>query len=343
MRNWLYTLFLPMFLGASIAPAQQERHTDAQQDALLGPVKSVNTIETRSPVKWQQPAGPTLVLPLSCRDCAYDPDGTRTSSGQIVNGEFLGNFTELRRDGNGHVSDRVVTEATTGKVLRHEVIGPFGKTEETDFDLTTGKVLWRQTFAYDQYGHMRDWLSLDSDGKQASHTASTKLKDGTLTEESVWGKNGELSYQDTYDPDRDTEHFTVWDESGGMTLTWTFAHGKVVSFWERPDLSHDTQQFGEDFSDFGDRVDVNNYRCHDNGQCDHFRIHYEYFDPTSKRNPTTAEWRDADGNLLFAAYCEYELDSFGNWTHRKVSVYPSEQGERTLYLDDSRTITYWQQ
>jgi hypothetical protein len=84
------------------------------------------------------------------------------------------------------------------------------------------------------------------------------------------------------------------------------------------------------------------YDCHENGKCDHSQVHYEYLDPVNKLNPTSAEWRDADGKLLYAGYCEYEVDSHGNWLRRKVYVYPSEQGDRALRKEDSRTITYWE-
>jgi len=342
LRKLLCVLPSLLFLVTFSASAQEERHTDARQDGLLGPVRSVHAIETRLPGKWQQPGGLGLMSPVRCRDCTYDPDGTKTSSGQIVNGEFHGNLTELRRDGNGNVTDRVVTEAITGKVIRHEVMGPYGKTAETDFDTTTGNVGWQQTFAYDQFGYMQDWLSLDGDGKQESHVVTSRLKDGTVTQQSVWGKNGQLSYQQTYDPEREITRFTVWAESGEMNLTYTYAHGKVISFWERPGLPHERPQFGEDFSDSGDKVNITNYHCHENGQCDLFHVHREYLDPAKKRNPTTIELRDSSDTLIGAAYIEYELDSFGNWLHRKVYVYPSEQGDRALREEDSRTITYWE-
>ncbi|HUD12361.1 MAG TPA: hypothetical protein VMQ56_01785 [Terracidiphilus sp.] len=335
------SLSLSLFLIASLAPAQQEGKTDAQSDDLLGPVKTVSTVVSMSQVKWQQPSGPSLVLPVECRDCAYDPDGTKTVSGQIVNGNFIGELIDIRRDGEGHVTERTFTSSSTGQVYCRQVIGPYGKTAETDYDSTTGKLQAQQTFAYDQYGNMHDWLTLDGNGKQAGHEVINRLKDGTLTEESAWGKNGELSWQQTYDPETDVGHFTTFDESGAMKLTWTFAHGKVISFWEQPGLSRDGPQFGESFSDFGDRVNVDNFSCHENGQCDHYRIHYEYLDPAKKRNPTIAEWRDAEGNLLYAAYCHYDLDPAGNWTHRKISVYSPELGDRTPYEQDSRTITYW--
>jgi hypothetical protein len=342
VRNWLPVLTLPLLVVAFSASAQEVLHTDAQQDGLLGPVKSVSTTTTGSPVKWQQPPGPSLVMPLFCRDCTYDPDGTRTTSGQIMDGKFYGDRTELRRDAEGHVTDRVVIGAMTDNMIRHEVMGPFGKTEETDFDPVTGKMQWQQTFSYDQYGHQRDWFTMDGDGQQQSHVVTTRDKDGTLTEQSVWDKNNRLNYQQTYDPEKDTDNFTVWDESGDMTLTRTFSHGKVISFWERPRLPDENGRFGENFTDSDDKGTVENYHCHENGQCDLSRVHYEYLDPVKKRNPTSAEWRDADGKLLYAGYCEYEVDSYGNWVRRKVYVYPSEQGDRALREEDSRTITYWQ-
>jgi hypothetical protein len=39
-----------------------------------------------------------------------------------------------------------------------------------------------------------------------------------------------------------------------------------------------------------------------------------------KRNPLSAEWRDADGNVLYGAYYNYQFDQSGNWTSRQVWV-----------------------
>jgi hypothetical protein len=342
MRKLFCILSMSLLVAASTALAQEEPQSDVQRDGLAGPVKTESTVTTRSNVKWSQPGGPTLVLPVWCMSCAYESDGTKTVSGQIADGKFVGELIDIRRDANGRVTERTFTSTSTGKVYRHQIVGPFGATEETDYDPTTGKLSATQTMSYDEYGHMHDWLSLDGDGKMASHNAITRLKDGTLTEETVWGKNGELTWQQTYDPDRDLEHFTTYDDSGAVKLTWTFAHGEIVSFWEQPGKAQDHEQFGEGFIETNGQGNVDNYRCHSDGQCDRSRVHFEYLDAAKKRNPTSAEWRDASGNLLFAAYCEYELDAAGNWTHRKVWVYPSEQGDRALYEDDDRTMTYWQ-
>jgi hypothetical protein len=61
-----------------------------------------------------------------------------------------------------------------------------------------------------------------------------------------------------------------------------------------------------------------------------------------KRNPISAEWRDSEGNLLFAAYYNYEMDSFRNWTYRQVWVWTPDLGDRALYETDFRGIAYWQ-
>jgi hypothetical protein len=348
MRTLPCVLFVSLLIAAPAASAQDERKTDAQQDGLIGPVKSVSTTVAMQRVKWAQPSGPGLVLPVWCRDCTYDPDGTKTTSGQYLganfgdlSNKFAGDLIELRRDGNGNVTERLVTSSLTGKLFRHEIDGPFGKIHETDYDTTTGILQAEQIISYDEFGHLHEWLSLDGSGKQASDVVTDRLKDGTLTAQFSWGKNGELSYQQIYDPETDLDRFITFDESGAVKLTRTYAHGKVLSFWEQPGLPHDHPQFGEGFTQSNGDGNVENYDCHSNGQCDLSRVHYEYLVPAKKRNPTSAEWRDADGKLLYAGYCEYVLDSAGNWTHRKVWVYPSEQGDRTLYEEDSRTIAYW--
>jgi hypothetical protein len=263
-------------------------------------------------------------------------------SGQISEGKYFGDLIALQRDAEGHVVDRVVTGSTTEQIERHEIVGPFGKTEE--YDYLEGKLNWHQIYAYDPYGHMSDALSFDSQGKQLSHAETRTTKDGEVTERSEWGKENELDWQQTADPETGLERFTTYDESGAVKLTWTFKDGKVLSFWERQEPDRKPQQqFGEGFVEDAGDGNRDNYQCSSDGHCDRSRVHYDYLDPAKKRNPTSVEWRDADGKLLYAAYYEYELDSAGNWTHRRISVSPTTQGDRALYEEDWRTITYWQQ
>jgi len=336
MRSLRYALLSPLVLSASLSLGQEKPRTDAQNDGFAGPVKSVSTAVTHANVKWSQPSGPTMVMPVWCQDCAYDPDGMKTRSGQMVEERFVGDEIELVRDPNGHVANRRRFNASTGELLDEEIWGPFGKTSETTY--LNGQVSSRQTFNYDQYGHMREWLSLDSAGKQQSRNLVITNKDGVVTERSGWGKDDHLDSRETYDPETDVQHFTTYDESGSVKLTWTYAHGRVESFWAQSDSA----QYGDGFTDFKDNGDALTYHCQKDSQCERSVVHYDYLSP-NKRNPISAEWRDANGNLTLAAYYEYELDSFQNWTHRLVYVWAPDLQERALYEEDARNITYWPQ
>jgi hypothetical protein len=335
MRSPQYFLSL-LFVLVPMTHAQAPTKTDAQIDDLTGPVKSVSTKSERSNVNWQPPGGPTLLIQIRCRDCEYDRDGSKTKDGQVVDGAFVGQLAQLVRGADGKVTERLVLNATTGQMDRHEVIGPFGKTKETSY--VNGKVLGRQTYEYDQNAYLIDWHTFDSLGNQEERVFWKRGPDGTLMENSVWDQSGQLSYQQTFDAETKVEHFTTFDQFGHVKLTWTVIAGKLFSYWQTPDSP---SQFGDSFSEDSGNGDVENYACHSNGGCDISRVHYDYLDST-KRNPSSAEWRDSDGNLRFAVYYDYGIDSFRNWTHRRVWVWSLDLGKRQLYETDSRDITYWQ-
>jgi hypothetical protein len=333
-------LSVSLLLVASAASAQEKHHTNAQLDGFLGPVKSVSTVETVAHVKWQQPSGPTLVWPVSCWDCTYVSDGSKTRSGQTVNGSFRGQFITLHRDVDGHIIDRVFTDAATGNISRREVMGRFGRTEETDYDESTGIVRSQQFISYDQYGHTRDIRIEDKNGNLESQIFNTRLEDGTLINQSVFGKTGKLERQVSDDPARNPDHFISYDDSGAVNEEWTFSRSGVFSFWEQPNPQQPLfESINEDESD----GIIGNFNCHKDGECEHSHVYLKYLGPSQQRNPSSIEWRNADGTLHCAAYYEYEFDHYGNWTHRNVAVYSTELGERVPYQDDVRTITYWQQ
>lgn len=327
--------FTLLLVAASLTLAQAQTKTDAQMDGFAGPVKAVSSFVSQTGVKWQQPGGPTLVAPLWCRDCEYDPDGNKTKSGQIVEGEFFGEVIRLVRDADGHVTNRYWYSSSTNELQRHEVMGPFGKIEEKVF--IGGKLRFRSTFTYDEYGHLSDWLSFDAAGKSEGHTSTVIAKDGTVTRRSTYDKNGELSYEQTFDPEAQIDHFTTFDEFGKVKLIWTVIHGKLVSFWETRDAA---TQFGENFIEPQGEGSFDNYACHSDLSCEVSRVHYDYLDG-DKHTPRSAEWRDAEGNLKLAAYFDYEADSYHNWTTRRVWVWNPDLGERTLSETDLRAITYW--
>ncbi len=115
MLSALFAVFVPL--------PQAQSATDTQLDGLAGPGKSVSSAITESGVKWQQPSGPALVVPIWCKDCEYDADGTKIRSGQMVEGRFYGEAIRLVRDGDGRVRDRYSYGSPTGDLQRHEVMG----------------------------------------------------------------------------------------------------------------------------------------------------------------------------------------------------------------------------
>jgi hypothetical protein len=338
MRLLRHILVLLLFLTAliSCAFAQEQKRTDAQVDDLAGPVKSVSVTSTHTGIRWEQPGGPTLVVPVWCGECEYDADGNKTKSGQIFDGRFLGETIRLVRDANGRVTDRYAENASTGEKFRHEVVGPFGNTEQTYY--RNGEPYSRQTFSYDQYGNVTEFITFDSSGKQEARVHAETDKDGTLREKWAMGKDGQINWLQTFDAKTKVERWTSFNEFGDVNVTWAVGDGKLISFWKSPGSP---PHYGDNFTEDAENDTWDNYDCHDERKCELFHIHREYLDP-KRRNPQSAEWRDSDGNLRYAAYYEYEIDAFRNWTHRKVWVWTPALGERTLLETDSRTISYWQ-
>jgi hypothetical protein len=331
----LVVLCSSLIACATLALTQQHL-TDAERDDLAGPVASVSVTQIHEPLKWAQPGGPTLVLPVWCEECEYDQEGNHTRSGQIINGVFRGQAVRIVYDASGHADDRFVEDASTGELMRHEVVGPWGITEQTLYQ--QGTLYWRQTFSYDQYGHTIDWITIDSNGKQIARIHTERDADGHIKEK--WGmrKDGKIDFLQTYDTKTEEENYLSFNQFGGVSLSWSVIGGKLASFWEPPDSP---SQFGDNFNEHPSSDTAENYACHHDGKCELSRIHYDYLDP-NERNPVSAEWRDADGNLRYAAYYEYEIDTFRNWTYRQVWVWTPELIERKLLETDSRTITYWQ-
>jgi hypothetical protein len=341
MRSVLCFLLGSFLVGPSAHSlfAQAQKLTDAQRVDLAGPVKSISVMVTRTNVSWQQPGGPALIIPVWCSECEFDQYGNRTKFGEMRNGSFQGEITRLVLDSNGKALERFVYDASSGEMIRHEIAGPNGNTEESLY--VHGMLQSRVIYTYDQYGHMIDWLTLDAAGHQIARTVVNTDKDGNDTEQWDWGKNGELllHVRQTFDPNTKIEHFTSFNAFGGLNLTWTVIGGKLNSFWEPPGSQ---SQYGDNFSEDQGNDTSDNYACHNDGTCELSRVHYVYLD-LKNRNPLSVEWRDASGNLRYAAYYEYEIDAYRNWTHREIWVWSTELGERKLYETESRTITYWPQ
>jgi hypothetical protein len=323
-------------IGVAAAAAQAQNKSEAQLDGLAGPVKTVTTLrETPANIRWQQPAGPTLVVPIWCHVCDYDRDGYRTRSGDVVDGKFIGESIALSRDPAGHLISRHTVDAASGEVNRQERFGPFGRTE-ADFYIN-GKLISHQVFRYDENGNQSEWLTWDGNGSSTGRVVTATAKDGTVLSRSSFAPDGTLLWRSSYDPTSDRDEIAVNEKSGAPALTRVADHGKTASFWEASD---DSNRFGQRFTVDRGNGNVEFHECHRASGCSISQVHYEYAGP-GKRNPTSAEWRDQSGSLQWAAYYDYEFDSAHNWTHRNVWVISPEQQQRTLYEEDWRTITYW--
>jgi antitoxin component YwqK of YwqJK toxin-antitoxin module len=339
MRTSRNALRLVLLLIATASCAQkkpqQMEKTDAELDGLAGPVRTVSTESQNFDARWHQPDGPSLLLPIFCRVCEYDPDGVKTRSGQMLDGRFAGDVIQVDRNHDGKVTSLRFFNGN-GDLYREDQCGPLGVTERTGY--TEGKLSSRQTFTYDQYGHLSGVISYDKNGDEVDRFRTVTNKDGVVIEQSTWGKNGKLTSQATYNPETTVDQFTAFDESGKVTLKRTSVDSHVKSFWE---AESSERRYGDSFYEPKGENDIDQWSCR--GQkCDLFHIHFEYLDP-NKRNPKSAEWRDSAGKVLFAAYYEYTMDASRNWTGRKITVLTPELTAPALYEEDSRAILYWPQ
>jgi|HubBroStandDraft_1064217.scaffolds.fasta_scaffold02354_5 hypothetical protein len=336
--RWLpISLFavVPSISAAQGAQASQPK-IDARTDGFLGPIHAVSTQVEMSGVKWQQPDGPGLLIPIWCRDCTYDQDGMRTRQGAITaDGSFAGNTITVVRDADGKPVERTITSSPGGRVYIVERFGPFGPTETATYQ--DGKLTSTGKITYDSAGHLTQSISFGPDGEEQGRVEGRYAEDGTETSQIIWQNGGQLFSRMTFDPETDFQRFETFEPDGAAKLQFMFAHGKVLSYWTAVD---EKRQFGDTFTDDKGNGNTNRFHCYRGGECDLSKVHIDYTDST-KRYPTSAEWRDADGNLLYAAYYEYEFDAQKNWTQRKVWVIGPEVSGRTLYETDTRTIVYW--
>jgi hypothetical protein len=325
----LAILFLPVSLSAS-----EPKYTDARNDGLLGPIRSVSTREERAQIEWHQPDGPTVALPASCQECEYDLEGNRIRTGQIIDGEFRGDVIRLLRDNTGKVIEKIV-ENYKGEMYRREVIGPYGITEQAGFE--NGKQISRSLWFYDGNGHVSEYRNYDRDGVIVGSSFSTIDANDNFKEEWDSGPNGSFSlhFVQTNDPKTDTFTFTNFNENGSIKVTFSTMGTKVISYWQEPS---EPQVFGSNF--FMDPVGKTqeSYSCYSDGSCDHV---VSNFLDEARHHVSRIEWRDAAGVLKLSGDYEYDLDQFGNWTKRTVWVWSPEIGNRKLYETDYRTLTYW--
>jgi hypothetical protein len=324
-----------MLIGTAAVRAEKKAQTDAQQDGLNGSVRSV-FMNSQKTLFSLDPAGAWAIQDVPSGNIEYDNKGYRTKMGELTgpNGEFQGQMSQLVRDANGRVIERTMTQLPSEEVIEHDVYGPFGLVESTN--LSSGKPTSGQTLRYDQQGNVQEDTSLDGDGKPIFRTVYRRNPDGAWTERTMWLKGG-LHSHETYDPDSDLQQYEEYNESGDVTTSFTYRHDRVESYWSAlQDANGGTSMIRT--LDNGDTL---TWSCHNQERTCVGRTRHNVYLDAARNNPSETEILSDDGKQLFRAYYEYQMDEHENWTRRKIWVQSGEQGERTLYKTDLRTITYW--
>ena len=328
-------VFSIILIGTAAVEAESKVQTEAQKDGLNGLVRSV-FMNNQEILFKLDPSGVWAIQDFPSGNIEYDSKGYRTRMGKLTgpNGEFQGQMSQFARDAGGRVIERTITELPSQEVIERDVYGPFGLVEATNLSFRKPTIV--HTVNYDQQGNVLEDIRLDGDGKPIFRTLYRRNPDGAWTERTMWLK-GVLHSHETYDPDSDLQRYEEYDESGDVATTFTYRHGRVESYWS---ASRDVNG-GTSMIDNLDNGNTDSWRCHNQERtCDGRARHFIYLD-SAKHNPSLTEIRSDDGRLLVRAYYEYQMDEHENWTSRKVWVQSGEQGERTLYESDSRTITYW--
>jgi hypothetical protein len=334
MKIGIAIIALVILIFATCLDASEPKTTDARNDGLLGPVRSVSARQELQQVDWGQKDAKAGVIGVSCYECEYDRDGNRIKSGGLVDGEFRGDFVQIVRDEAGRVTERIEAN-DKGDVVRRDVLGPYGITEQVGYQ--EGKVIARSTWRYDQNGHKTESYHYDQDGVVTGSSFSTSDARGDITEEWDYGPNGvfQLHFAQTCNPQTDICTFSSFNENGSLKVTFTTKGTKVLSYWQETKEEH---VFGSSF--WRDRVGktIVTHSCNPDGTCDEIAT---YFPNETTNQVSRVEWHDPAQVLRLAFDYEYEFDSLGNWTKRTVWVWSPELGERKLCETDYRTITYW--
>lgn len=330
----LPVVLLLMLVGTGMSATAKKPKTEAEQDGLIGPVHSVVMIKQK--VMFKLPTSTAWLLPyIHFGDVEYDTRGYRTKMGAMdEEGEFLGMAYQFKYDSSGHVIEKTTILLPSPEIVQHDVYGPFGLVESTS--ISSGKPGSARRMSYDQQGNVLEDLILDNEGKPLQRTQYRRNSDGAWTERTVWVK-GVLHSHESYDPDTDFQRYEQYDSSGNVVVTFTFSHGRVDSYWS---ASTDPDG-GTPLIDRLANGDTKQWLCYNvKRTCEGFTRHGTYLD-AGTHDPMMTEILSDDGKPEARAYYEYVFDEHKNWTSRKVWIQSGEQGERTLYETDTRTITYW--
>jgi hypothetical protein len=324
----LVALFPAVGVGAS-----ESKHTDARDDGLFGPIRSVSTRQEKQPIDWRHKDDKIAGPGISCWECEYDIEGNRIKSGQNFDRESHGQAVRVVRDEKGTVAEKIF-ENSNGEVNHRDVFGPHGIVEQVVY--ANGKPNSRSTWSYDANGRVTEFHRYDQNDVEVERSIGINGASDHNREEWEYDQNGalKLHFVETYNPKTDVWTFTNLNPDGSVKAAVTTVNS-VVSYWQR---NAEEGVLGSDFYMDREGKVQKSYSCHPNGACDQINA---YFKDETSLQESRVEWHDAAGVLRLSFDYEYELDHFGNWTRRTAWVWSPELGERKLCETDYRTLKYW--
>lgn len=329
LRCWLTMMFV-----ATAGWASDEKKTDAQNNGLAGPVRTVSTQEGQTEFALDQKGWPVLVGIGDCNECEYDREGTLTRYGQMVEGEFRGDRYQIRRDERGNIVEQLKLGAD-GEIAARTVYGPYGVIEQSEY--VGGVRGFHAEWSYDGNGHLRELVQYDRDDKIQTRTLRQTDASGNINEEWCYGSKDDFSYHilDMHDPETHLWTWTSYAEDGSVKVAIETQNGEVHFYRQNV---NEPNVFGEHF--FLDPIGntQHSFRGHADGTYDDIMT----INPDEKlHNPERLEWRDGSGTLRLKVEYEYEVDRQTNWTTRRTWVWTPGLSEKKLYKVDMRKLTYW--
>jgi len=321
--RWLF----PLAISAAVPLFGAEKvHTDAENDGLIGRVKSVRTTAEIVHAEAAQPNRFCLVFLLTCSNCDYDEAGKRIQPGD---------GTTLRdvRDPSGKMQQ--VWENEKGEVSRRLEFSGGRKVRDTTYveqhpELTT-------EFSYDLSGN----LSETHTSQTGAGTVTTYDPHGNVIEQVDEGPGDRFVHvRQGFDPkSNNLRSVTGLDRNGLVRLDVSLQDKSVASFWQ---AEGDPPTYGTTLTI---EIAPNLQQAREyKWDGSYTRYGFTFFDD-KKRQPKQVTLFDTQGNLWIQADYEYEFDSVGNWTKRTVWEWTRDWGDgeqgRKLIEIDSRTLTYY--
>jgi hypothetical protein len=325
---------LVVMFVATAGWTSDEKKTDAQNDGLAGPVRTVSTQEEEAQFALDQTDWPVLLGNANCKECEYDRQGTLIRYGQMAEGQFRGERYQVARDERGHIVEQVKFGAD-GEIVERTVYGPYGVTERSQY--VGGVRGFHSEWGYDSNGHLRELLEYDGDDKIYTRTLWQTDVSGNIKEYWCYGSKDELSDHilETYDPKSDVWTWTNYGEDGSVRLAVETQNGKVNYYRQSV---NDPNLWGHIF--LLDRIGntQHSFRGRADGTYDNVTT---TFSDEKSHSPERLEWRDGTETLRLRVEYEYEFDGHRNWTTRRMWVWTPDLEEKKLYKVDRRRLTYW--